>query len=162
MCTPLWRGTMAVYRFLASALNKMSVMCQISKAIFWLYDMPISYVCTELLGIPCFPVFEDNQGAVQLAQNPVTNSNSKHIGVRQHFLREFVRQRGIKAVVNTVGGLLASRRVFRWLPLGFFCSYSTNSLKHLLKHANEKKLARMLQCTSNLQDSCVQIFLNTL
>ena len=32
----------------------------------------------------------------------------------------------LKAVVNTVGGLLASRRVFSWLPLGFFCSYSTD------------------------------------
>ena len=46
--------------------------------------------------MPCFPVFEDNQGAVQLAQNPVTNSNSKHIDVRHHFLRELVRQRDIK------------------------------------------------------------------
>ena len=24
--------------------------------------------------MPCFPVFKDNQGAVQLAQNPITNS----------------------------------------------------------------------------------------
>ena len=42
--------------------------------------------------ISCFPIFEDNQGAVQLAQNPVTNSNSKHIDVRHHFLGELVRQ----------------------------------------------------------------------
>ena len=48
--------------------------------------------------MPCFPVFKDNQGAVQLAQNPVTNSNSKHIDVRHHFLRELVRQRVIKVV----------------------------------------------------------------
>ena len=41
----------------------------------------------------CFPVF-----AVQLAQNPVTNSNSKHIDVGHHFLRELVRQRDIKVV----------------------------------------------------------------
>ena len=46
----------------------------------------------------CLPVFEDNQGAVQLAQNPITNSNSKHIDVRPHFLRELVRQRDIKVV----------------------------------------------------------------
>ena len=46
-----------------------------------------------------FSGFEDNQGAVQLAaQNPVTNSNSKHIDVRHHFLRELVRQRNIKVV----------------------------------------------------------------
>ena len=48
--------------------------------------------------MPCFPVFEDNQGAAQFAQNPVTNSNSKHIDVRHHFLRELVCQRDIKVV----------------------------------------------------------------
>ena len=48
--------------------------------------------------MPCFPVFEDYQGAVQLAQNPVTNSNSKKIDVHHHFLRELVRQRDIKVV----------------------------------------------------------------
>ena len=31
----------------------------------------------------------------------------------------------LKAVVNTVGGLLASRRVFCWLPFVFLCSYPT-------------------------------------
>ena len=48
--------------------------------------------------VPCFPVFEDSQGAVQLAQNPITNSNSKHMDVHHHFLRELVRQRDIKVV----------------------------------------------------------------
>ena len=43
-------------------------------------------------GMPCFSIFEDNQGAVQLSQNPVSNSNSKHIDVRHHVLRELVRQ----------------------------------------------------------------------
>ena len=47
---------------------------------------------------PCFPVFEDNQGVVQLAQNPITNSNSKHIDVRHHFIRKLVQQRDIKVV----------------------------------------------------------------
>ena len=52
-------------------------------------------------GMPCFPVFEDNQeGALQLSKNPVSNSNSKHIDVRHHFLRELVRQGGI--IVNHV------------------------------------------------------------
>ena len=48
--------------------------------------------------MPCFPVFEDNQGAVQLAQNPITSSNSKHIDVGHRFLRELVCQRNIKVV----------------------------------------------------------------
>ena len=59
----------------------------------------------------CFPVFGDNQGAVQLAQNPITNSNSKHIDVlRCHFLREFVRQRDIKVV--QVPSLSSNIRIF--------------------------------------------------
>ena len=48
--------------------------------------------------MPCFPVFEDYQGVVQLAQNPFTISSSKHIDVRLNFLRERVRQRDIKVV----------------------------------------------------------------
>ena len=46
-------------------------------------------------GMPCFPVIENNQGALQLSKNPVSNSNSKHINVRHHFLRELVRQSDI-------------------------------------------------------------------
>ena len=51
-------------------------------------------------GMPCFPVFEDNQGALQLSKNSVSNSNSKHIDVRRHFLRKLVRQGDI--IVNHV------------------------------------------------------------
>ena len=32
-------------------------------------------------GMPCFPVFGDSQGALQLSKNPVSNSNSKSIFV---------------------------------------------------------------------------------
>ena len=38
----------------------------------------------------CITVFEDNEGARHLAQNPVSTPNSKHIDVRHHFLRELV------------------------------------------------------------------------
>ena len=50
--------------------------------------------------MPCFPVFEDNQSALQLSKNPVSNSHSAHIDVRHHFLRELVRQGDI--IVNHV------------------------------------------------------------
>ena len=52
--------------------------------------------------MPRFPVFENNQGVLQLSKNPVSNSNSnsKHIDVRHHFLRELVRQGDI--IVNHV------------------------------------------------------------
>ena len=47
-------------------------------------------------GMPCFPIFEGYQGAVQLSQNPASNSNLKHIDVRHNFLRELVRQRAFR------------------------------------------------------------------
>ena len=33
-------------------------------------------------------VYEDNKGAIDLAKNPLSSSNSKHIDARYHFLRE--------------------------------------------------------------------------
>ena len=49
----------------------------------------------------------------------------EQIGPSIHFLYMEIIQLipgvcGVKAVVTTVGGLLASRRVFCWLPFGFF------------------------------------------
>ena len=50
----------------------------------------------------------------------------------------------IKAVVNTAGGLLASRRVFLLVTVGgYLFLFDKFRLKHLLKHANKKNLARI-------------------
>ena len=43
---------------------------------------------------------KDNQGAVQLSQNPMSDSHSKYIDVRHNVLRELVRQGDIS--VNRV------------------------------------------------------------
>lgn len=47
---------------------------------------------------PCIPVYEDNQGAIQIAKHPISNSNSKHIDVRHHFLRERVEENEIDVI----------------------------------------------------------------
>lgn len=47
----------------------------------WLFMLPN-------VGMPCMPAFEDNEGEPQLAQNPVTNSNSKPLVVRHNLQRE--------------------------------------------------------------------------
>ena len=54
-------------------------------------------------GSPPITVFEDNKGAIQLAKNPVCTSNSKHIDVRHHFLRELVL-RGELDIVHVESG----------------------------------------------------------
>ena len=42
------------------------------------------------LGSTSIGVSEDNKGAINLAENPLSSSNSKHIDVRYHFLRGLV------------------------------------------------------------------------
>ena len=48
--------------------------------------------------MPCIPLFEDNEGALQIAKHPISNSNSKHIDVRHHFLRELVERKEIEII----------------------------------------------------------------
>ena len=44
------------------------------------------------------PVFEDIEGVAQLAQNPMTNSNSTRVDVRHHFLNELVNREEISVI----------------------------------------------------------------
>lgn len=53
------------------------------------------------VGTPCIPAFEDNRGALQVALNADTNSNSKHIDVRHHFIRELVDRREISVMFTS-------------------------------------------------------------
>ena len=53
----------AEYVALGDALKELLFLRQV-----WRFMLPSKVM-------PCFPVSEGNQGAVQLAQNPVTNSN---------------------------------------------------------------------------------------
>ena len=67
--------------------------------------MFIRYVWSSIFpgfGATCLTVFEDNEGARHLAQSPVRTSNSKHIDVRHHFLRELIF-RG-EFIISHVGG----------------------------------------------------------
>ena len=48
--------------------------------------------------MPCIPLFEDNEGAIQIAKHPISNSNSKHIDVRHHFLRQLVEKKEIEII----------------------------------------------------------------
>ena len=50
------------------------------------------------VGMSCIPLFEDNEGAIQIAKHPISISNSKHIDVRHHFLRELVERKEIEII----------------------------------------------------------------
>ena len=58
------------------------------------------FICHELSG-SCVRVFEDNQGAIASAVNPLSAARSKHIDVRFHSVRELLcaKKVGIQFVV---------------------------------------------------------------
>ena len=62
----------------------------IKEAMFMRY---VWSIISPSCGAVCTTVFEDNTGATQLGQNPMCTSNSKHIDVRQNFLRELALRR---------------------------------------------------------------------
>ena len=37
-------------------------------------------------------MYEDNDGAIQLAQNPLSSGRTKYIDVRHHFIRDLVKE----------------------------------------------------------------------
>ncbi|CAB1107675.1 unnamed protein product [Ectocarpus sp. CCAP 1310/34] len=59
------------------------------------------------------PVFEDNQGAIQIAHNPISNSNSKHIDVRHYFIRKLVERKEISITHVFVDADYASKAADR-------------------------------------------------
>ena len=64
----------------------------VKKALFT--GAVLSFVCPELSG-SCVRVFEDNQGAIALAANPLRSTRSKHNDVRFHFGGEPIRAKKI-------------------------------------------------------------------
>ena len=53
-----------------------------------LYVRGVSVFLMPSLGSPSIGVFEDKKGVIDLVKNLLSSSNSKHIDVRYHFLRE--------------------------------------------------------------------------
>ena len=41
-------------------------------------------------------LFEDNQGAIAMAENPIGGGRRKHIDVRHHFIRELVERKVLR------------------------------------------------------------------
>ena len=62
----------------------------------------VRFVCEIIFGkgkvasIMCSTVFEDNQGALQLARAPRMTPRTKHYGIKYHFFREYVSNGDLK------------------------------------------------------------------
>ena len=53
-------------------------------------------------------IYEDNQGAISMAKNPVGHARTKHIDIRYHFVREGVQDGAISSYIcwelSLIGG----------------------------------------------------------
>ena len=56
-------------------------------------------------------MYEDNEGAIKIAKHPISNSNSKHIHVRLHFLRELVEQKEVE-IIHVASQYYSSMLIF--------------------------------------------------
>ena len=60
---------------------------------------PIPKVHSNLLReLPDPTIYCDNMGAIKLANNPITNSRSKHIEIKHHFVKELIKERRIQLI----------------------------------------------------------------
>ena len=55
------------------------------------------------VGLP-MPLEVDNKGAGYMAENDINNKRTKHIDIRYHFIREFIKNGTIDMVFNTPSG----------------------------------------------------------
>ena len=59
------------------------------------------HLCDSIL------IYEDNQGAIALARNPVNHKRPKHIDIRYHFIREVVNCGKITLKYCRTGDMIA-------------------------------------------------------
>ena len=54
--------------------------------ILWMHNQLLDY----RLNFPNTPICYDNTSGIQMIQNPVQHSKTKHIDIRHHFIRDIV------------------------------------------------------------------------
>jgi hypothetical protein len=84
------------------------------------------------------PLHCDNKGAVDLALNPVTGRRSKHIAIKHHAIREYVKAKVIDLVRTPTGEMLADG-LTKSLPRASF-----DLMVNGLGFANERKLRKAI------------------
>ena len=52
-------------------------------------------------------IYEDNQGCIQLAKNPIHHRKTKHIDIQYHFVREKVESKEIELEHCSSGSMIA-------------------------------------------------------
>ena len=84
----IWRTILQLTVALSTTEAEYMAMAEALKEIMWLrqFLIDLDYGDPDL----ATTLFTDNQGALALAENPVSHARSKHIDIRHHFIRNAV------------------------------------------------------------------------
>jgi hypothetical protein len=91
----MWRSKKQVTTALSSTEAEYMALTETFKEVLWLEQM-LGELGMKQDGP--IPVYEDNQGCILLAKNPIILNRSKHIDIRHHFIREKVASGSIKII----------------------------------------------------------------
>ena len=70
----------------------------IIKEIIWLSYVLIGFKIPKLLNDQPILVYEDNQGAIDIANNPINGERTKHMNLNYHFIRDEILDGRVKVV----------------------------------------------------------------
>ena len=105
--------------------------------------------------VGCTLIHEDNVRAIHLACNPATTPNSKHIDIRDHFIRERVEWGELK-VVHVRSDLQRADFLIKPLPKDTFCEHRdfVMNIRCFLFLCRNSSLGYYCSCFSALRDTC--------
>ena len=64
------------------------------------------------------PMYEDNEGCEALSTNDITSAKTKHIDIRNHFVRDVVKYKAIEIVSISTSEMLVDILTKNTLPTG--------------------------------------------
>ncbi len=68
---------------------------------YWSFLMELSYKVSDLI-----PLHGDNKGAVDLMLNPMTGRRSKHIPIKHHTIRKYIKNGHIDLIHTSTNDML--------------------------------------------------------
>jgi transposase InsO family protein len=87
-----WKSKRQQTVALSTAEAEYMALSDASREATWLRRILLNFDCEQ--SIPTI-IFDDNQGCIALAKNPVEHERTKHIDIRHHFIREMVESQVI-------------------------------------------------------------------
>lgn len=74
---------------LSSTEAEFMAICEASKEAIWLKELVNGF---EILNVNDVLIFEDNQGCMRIAENPVDHRLMKHVDAKYHFIRDLIKE----------------------------------------------------------------------